>query len=256
MLRQPQGQARGAVLHVPAFAEELNKSRRMVALAARALSDAGYAVLQIDLHGCGDSSGELSDTSWEQWLADVGAAAAWLRERHAGEFWFWGMRAGCLLAAQAAASGPGPRRLLLWQPQPSGKQALQQFLRLKMANQMHQGATKGVTESLRRELESGGCVDVAGYRLGSALTRGLEAATLDAPASSTDEDRLVWLEVSTREPAVLLPASAAPLAQWRATGQAVSAAAVPGPSFWQTIDIEEAPALIELTVSSVLADPR
>ena len=33
----PQGEDRGAVLHVPAHAEEMNKSRRMVALQARRL---------------------------------------------------------------------------------------------------------------------------------------------------------------------------------------------------------------------------
>ena len=51
--------ARGAVLHLHAFAEEMNKSRRMVALQARALAEAGFAVLQIDLHGCGDSGGDF-----------------------------------------------------------------------------------------------------------------------------------------------------------------------------------------------------
>jgi alpha-beta hydrolase superfamily lysophospholipase len=43
--------ARGAVVYVHPFAEEMNKSRRMAALQAKALAAAGYAVLQIDLHG-------------------------------------------------------------------------------------------------------------------------------------------------------------------------------------------------------------
>jgi exosortase A-associated hydrolase 2 len=255
VLRLPQGQPRGAVLHVPAFAEELNKSRRMVALASRALSDAGYAVLQMDLHGCGDSSGEFADTSWDQWLADVTAAADWLRARHDGELWLWGLRAGCLLAAEAARHLPGPQRLLLWQPQTSGRQVLQQFLRLKMAGQMQQGASKGVTEALRRELDAGQVVDIAGYQLGPALARGLEAATLQPPPAggSGADNRLVWLEVTSREPLALLPAAAAPLAQWRDAGHAVQAHAVAGPPFWQTLEIEEAPALVDASVAAVLA---
>ena len=44
---------------VKAWAEEMNKARRMAALQARLLAENGYAVLQIDLHGCGDSSGDL-----------------------------------------------------------------------------------------------------------------------------------------------------------------------------------------------------
>lgn len=253
--REPVGEARGAVLHVHAFAEELNKSRRMVALAARALSDAGYGVLQLDLHGCGDSSGEFADARWTQWLDDVAAAAAWLRARQPGEFWLWGHRAGCLLAAQAAARLEGPRRLLLWQPQASGKVVLQQFLRLKMASQMQSGGSRGVTDALRRELEAGQTVDIAGYQLGPALAAGLEAATLQPPPASGDGDRLLWLEVTSRVPATVLPAAVEVLERWREAGYAVQEQAVSGPPFWQTLDIEESPALVEASVTAVLASP-
>ena len=45
--------ARGAIVYIHPFAEEMNFSRRMVALQARMLAAQGYAVLQIDLSGCG-----------------------------------------------------------------------------------------------------------------------------------------------------------------------------------------------------------
>ena len=54
-------QPRGGVLYCPPFAEEMNKSRRMAALQARAFAKAGYGVLLLDLYGCGDSSGDFSD---------------------------------------------------------------------------------------------------------------------------------------------------------------------------------------------------
>ncbi len=55
-----QGRASGApLLYLHPFAEEMNKSRRMAALQSRALAEHGYAVLQIDLLGCGDSSRRL-----------------------------------------------------------------------------------------------------------------------------------------------------------------------------------------------------
>ena len=38
---------RGAVVYVHPFAEELNKSRRMAALQARAMAAAGYAVVSL-----------------------------------------------------------------------------------------------------------------------------------------------------------------------------------------------------------------
>jgi exosortase A-associated hydrolase 2 len=65
----------GLVVHVHPFAEEMNKSRRMAAQQARALAAAGFAVLQIDLLGCGDSAGDSSDATWAAWLADVVWAA-------------------------------------------------------------------------------------------------------------------------------------------------------------------------------------
>jgi len=57
----PAGRCRGAYQYVAPFAEEMNKARRMAALQARAMSAAGYAVLCLDLHGCGDSAGDFAD---------------------------------------------------------------------------------------------------------------------------------------------------------------------------------------------------
>ena len=65
----PQGPVqRGQVLHLHPFAEELNTCRRISAQFARALSAAGYAVLQFDMHGCGDSEGDFGDATWAIWL--------------------------------------------------------------------------------------------------------------------------------------------------------------------------------------------
>ena len=62
---------RGAILYVHPFAEELNLSRRMAAQQARAFASLGFAVLQIDLFGCGDSCGDFSAGRWEQWQRDL-----------------------------------------------------------------------------------------------------------------------------------------------------------------------------------------
>ena len=69
---------------------------------ARALAASGCEVLQIDLCGCGDSSGDFGDASWQDWLDDVVAAHAWLRAHSDAPLTLWGLRAGCLLAADAA----------------------------------------------------------------------------------------------------------------------------------------------------------
>ncbi|WP_046113051.1 hydrolase 2, exosortase A system-associated [Aquincola tertiaricarbonis] len=241
--------ARGAVLYLPPFAEEMNKSRRMVAMQSRALAAQGYAVLCIDLHGCGDSSGELADASWQGWIEDALAAARWLQARHPGlPLWLWGLRTGALLAgAAAAALGPGCG-LLLWQPVIAGKQALQQFLRLQAAADLIEGKQQGATAALKQQLAQGQAVDVAGYRLPPAVALGLEAAILQ-PLESTASLR--WLEVTSRAEPALTPASALALDKWRAAGVPVHAAAVRGPAFWQTVEIEDAPALIDATLAAM-----
>jgi len=252
------GALRGLVLHVHPFAEEMNKSRRMAALQSRALAAAGFAVLQFDLLGCGDSAGDFGDATWDHWKADTAWAAGYLRDRAGAPvsttLWLWGHRVGALLAAQAAddiaaATGSAPS-LLLWQPSGSGKTALQQFLRLKAAAEMLDGGSKGVIASLKLELSAGRPVEVAGYRLHAAMAAGLEAATLAPPRHTA---RVVWLEVALGEAPELLPASRLALERWRKAGWAVDAATVPGPAFWQTTEIEDAPALVERSLQALAA---
>ena len=61
LLHATDRRAVGAVLYVHPLAEEMNKSRRMAALQARALAASGWVVLQVDLFGCGDSDGDFGN---------------------------------------------------------------------------------------------------------------------------------------------------------------------------------------------------
>src|SRR5262245_5413710 len=71
---------RGGVLFVPPFAEEMNKSRRQVMLAARALAAAGFGVLLSDLYGTGDSGGEFADGRVAAWRSDLLSGAGALEQ--------------------------------------------------------------------------------------------------------------------------------------------------------------------------------
>ncbi|MBL0209219.1 MAG: hydrolase 2, exosortase A system-associated [Propionivibrio sp.] len=245
---------RGAVVYVHPFAEEMNKSRRMAALQARALAAVGYGVLQIDLQGCGDSSGDFGDASWERWVEDVCLACNWLQQRSDAELWIWGLRAGGLLASAAASRIDRPSNLLLWQPVVSGKQFLQQFLRLKLAGEMQGGDAKGLMERLRGQLAQGQPVEIAGYRLSSGLASGLEQAEL-LPAGQTA--RIEWLELSARQDAEagLSPLASTRLEKWQAAGRSARGHAVGGPAFWQTVEISECPALLEASLMAMTEAP-
>jgi exosortase A-associated hydrolase 2 len=249
------------VLYIHPFAEEMNKARRMAALQSRALAQAGLAVLQIDLHGCGDSSGDFCDATWQSWVDDVLLGCQWLRARHGSDgnqgnvpLWLWGLRAGCLLAADAARQLHEPCNFLFWQPPTAGKLLLQQFLRLKVAGDLIGGQAKGVMQVLRQQLANGSSVEIAGYLMAPGLAAGLEQATLAPPSPSTQAQRVEWLELTTREDASLSPVSLQAMGQWRQVGFQASDHIVQGPAFWQTTEIEDAPALIAATTVAVSRD--
>jgi uncharacterized protein len=262
LLHRPDAQADIArsIVYVHPFAEELNKSRRMAALQARALAGAGWTVLQPDLYGCGDSEGDFGDASWDRWLEDVHAAVAWLRAGTGAAPALWGLRSGALLAVQAMrAMDPAPD-LLLWQPVASGARHLQQFLRMNVAGQLAEtdaGARVG-TRQLRERLVRGEHVDVGGYDTAPALALGLEAAELAPLALRT---RVAWLEVATGVAggvaggprAALTPASGQQVEALRSAGHQVDARVVEGLPFWQTQEIAECPALIEATLQATNA---
>jgi hypothetical protein len=63
--------------------------------------------------------------------------------------------------------------------------------------------------------------------------------------------RIEWLELSTRAEATLTPVASKTVGQWQQAGVAIQTRIVPGPSFWQTTEIEEAPALIEATLAAL-----
>lgn len=241
-----------ALVFVHAFAEEMNKSRRMAALQARALALAGHWVLQIDLLGCGDSSGDFADATWAAWLEDIEMACRYLESRTDAPLWLWGHRVGCLLAAAAGSRRHRPVDFLFWQPVVSGAQFLQQFLRLKLAGAWAGGDGKGLMERLRGHLASGRALEIGGYTLSAALAHALEMAGLPPPPLPlAGARRMEWLEVTSRTECSLSPAAGKHLDIWTAAGYRVGARAMVGPAFWQTTEIVELPGLIEATVSAL-----
>lgn len=248
------GREKAAVVYIHPLAEELNKTRQMVAVQVAALARAGCAVLQIDLLGCGDSSGDFGDASWLVWRDDVVEACRWLRSRSAAPLWLWGLRAGALLAVEAAGQLPEASNLLFWQPVQAGRQAMQQLLRLAaLAGGVGDGGLGAAIGGLQDELAKGGAIEVAGYRLGPALSGGLEAARLLPPLGRSG--RVVWFDVSNREMPEILPSTAALLAQWQSAGFETAYRILSGPAFWQTAEIECAPALIDATAAIFQAAP-
>jgi exosortase A-associated hydrolase 2 len=245
---------RGAILYVHPFAEEMNKSRRMAALQARAFAQAGFAVLQLDLFGCGDSSGDFGEATWQHWLADLAAGAHWLRGRcMAAPLHLWGLRLGALLALdflrETKLSFAGA---LLWQLPLSGEILATQFLRLELAGEALREGKGGITTGdLRRRITAGEALEIAGYQLNPALLHsmdGLRASDL-APAVP----RVLWLDVRSNEERGLAPAAEKLLYSWKAKGIAIEHETVAGEPFWTTQEIVELPQLVAATIAHFLS---
>jgi exosortase A-associated hydrolase 2 len=250
LFHAPAGRCRGALLYVHPFAEEMNRTRRLAAQQARALAAQGIGVLLIDLHGCGDSSGDFGDARWDGWKADLALGCAWLQDRLGMTPGLWGARLGALLALDYAHGAPQPpAHLLLWQPVLSGSASLTQFLRLVVARDMLADATgaSGGTQALRARLARGETLEVAGYDIAPDM-----AAALDA----TDAARLAirgcpvhWFEVVPEPGRSPGPASARIAAEWRAAGIDLKLEAVAGLPFWRTQEVAECPALLAATTA-------
>ena len=166
------------VLMVPPFAEELNKSRRMMAATARRLCAAGCAVLLVDLFGTGDSDGEFCESTWDTWVSDVEIATRFLSERAPDATpSVIAVRTGALLLASMAQRERFPfERVLLWQPVLRGEQFLNQFLRLRAVASRFEGRNESVA-SLAERLSEGDSVEVGGYELTPPMAEALRAAT-------------------------------------------------------------------------------
>lgn len=244
------GSGRGLVYLHP-FCEEMNKARRMAALQARRLAAAGCAVLQVDLYGCGDSSGEFADADWEIWKRDVQLALGWLGSRMPGPLGLWGLRLGATLAADVARDpGHHIERLLLWQPVSNGEQHLTQFLRLQLAAEMlAEGSAQAGVRGLRDKLNQGVTLEIAGYELSPGLAAAIDALALADLVPSVKS--VHCLEVTAMAEPKLSPALHRVADAWRLKGLDVRAAAVTGEPFWSTVEIAECETLLEATEASL-----
>jgi exosortase A-associated hydrolase 2 len=257
LFHRPAGTCRGAVLYVPPFAEELNRTRRMAALGARRLAAHGVGVLQIDLLGTGDSAGDFADARWDLWKQDLDTGAAWLRARVDAPLTLWGLRLGALLALDfaldhARTTDVPLAPMLLWQPVAAGSTYLTQFLRLRTANAMlgEDAAAQSGTKALRAALQAGETLEIAGYDLTPALALAIDA--LPAPDAMIPPVPAHWFEVLGAPGQAPGPAAARVKAAWEARGTQLHVHTVTGAPFWATTAISTCPALLDATVDATL----
>lgn len=239
-----------AVVVLPAFAEEMNKARRQVALTARALTARGIGVLVPDLRGMGDSDGELGDATVTGLVDDVEAVVHYARTMGYRDIDFLGLRGGALLgvALQGRAS-QAPARFVLWQPVLSGKTMINQFLRLKAAAGLMADSAGVSVRELREQLAAGNSVEVAGYELSPELVAGFDALELGDLHGAA---RVDWLQIG-RADDTPLPAARRALDAFAAKGIDCRYRGLAGDPFWATAEIATVPELCGITADIVAA---
>jgi exosortase A-associated hydrolase 2 len=237
---------RGAILYVHPFAEELNHTRRMAAVQSRAFAALGYAVLQIDLFGCGDSCGDSSVARWDIWKRDLAVAREWLAERCPGPMLLWGLRLGGLLALDFACTAPVDG-IILWQPFTKGRTCIDQFLRQHLVAQLQAGEPSALrsTSLLRARLAAQRMLEVGGYTISAELTQAID--NIDALHLPLPPCPVHWF-ASGVAAAARQAANVERLGgQWKERGATLHYHPIKGLPFWSNPEHSECSALLAAT---------
>lgn len=238
-----------AVILVPPFAEEMNKSRHMFTLLGDALAASGFNVLLPDLYGTGDSEGDFGEATWGGWLDNLARCVVYMQENGIERFSFVALRAGALLAVDYLQHYElNLQKLVLWHPVIDGGSYLNQFLRLRLAASMVRGSEgKETAKGLKEEFAAGRAVEVAGYSLSPLLAGALEGVSLKHAEVARLPD-VCWIDLMQSEGQSPSLAHQKLVEYWCGAGLSMEYTRVVGDSFWCSVEIAEAPALIQKTV--------
>jgi len=233
------------ILFFPPFAEEMNKSRRMVSLQARRMVAMGYQVLLLDMYGTGDSEGDFVDARWECWRTDMIRAARWLQNNGVQRLTLWGLRLGAVLAMEIESEfRQAINGVLFWQPVIKGETYLTQFLRLRVAGAMVSGGDKLTTRDLRKIFYSGDRVEISGYTVHPELAIAIDRATIDDRIAETPAP-IACFQIT---PSGMPTAVGKWLAELRGpTDYAIHVAAMTGERYWQSAEIAVVDDLLQLS---------
>lgn len=245
-------ESHNGIVILPAFADEMNKSRHMLNLLSKKFCDENYHVITPDLFGTGDSHGNHKEANWETWLVDIETTIKYLEEQGVTNVSLLGLRTGALLAADAISrSSVNFKHLVLWHPVIDGNVFISQFLRLRLAAGMiSNDQKKETTKELLEKLLSGECVEVAGYDLSPEL-----ALTLKEKSLKNVQDSLpntTWIDIvpsSDRSPPVV---NNKLVQSWAELDIDVKHEKCVGEAFWGSVEIVELPALVDMTIDLVM----
>ena len=238
------------IVVVPSFAEEMNRCRYMQTLLAQELRKQNHALLSVDPFGTGDSAGDFSEASWNQWVEDTISAANYAEQLGYKRISFLAVRLGALLAMAAAPSINNLERIIFWQPVTNGKATLNQFLRIKIAAAMGRDEKAETTAHLEKLLSQGKNIEVAGYDVSPPLFQGIQSAHINNHLETTSIP-ITWFTVLASEERNTPRGDVQTIEKWRNQGAEINHQTVIGPAFWQAHERTLAPNLITATMDYI-----
>lgn len=195
---RPEGRARGSIVFVPAFAEEMNRCRRVAAVLGRRLAASGWHWVMPDLRGTGESSGCLHTLTAQDWIDDLAAVLSALDAEDHPIAGLVGVRLGALLAAAAASRLPESANLVLWQPLVNGGDQVRELIAQRaLSDRLRGDADAASSAELRADLANGVDLELGGYRVSRALAESLETLDLSVLDRGLPA-RCHWLEIARR----------------------------------------------------------
>lgn len=199
------------ILIIPPLFDEMNRCRRMLVQAMRALAERGVGCIWVDLPGCHESLALLESQSLSTWRAAVSGAASQLGATHIAA-----LRGGALI-------DDGVAHLPHWRLAPAkGASLLKTMIRTRIAGDRESG--KATSEAELIEAAKAGPIEFAGNRLAPAMVS--ELAQAEPVAVERLTMRLLgqdisgsplWLRAEPQEDAIMSEAIAADLDMWSAS---------------------------------------
>ncbi|KKO46897.1 glycosyl transferase [Arsukibacterium ikkense] len=240
-----------ALIILPPFADEMNKSRHIISQFMRQATQQGFSCYLMDNFGTGDSEGDLEEATMALWRADLTLLVEQLAAEGFQQVSFLAIRFGALqlfdLLNSSSLAVP-VKEVLLWQPYFDVKKFWQQFFRIKIAEQMALGE-KLSQQQLEQQLAEGEVIEIAGYPLAPAFYQSTLQGLYSLPeAFGNNALPLHWLEVSQlAAPGVALKKQLEQLqAHCQLNFQLVNAA-----PFWNTTELASADELLRLSLAQL-----
>lgn len=238
-----------AILILPPFAEEMNKTRHLISALMQQLAEVGCHSFMLDNFGTGDSEGDLDQASVDIWRNDIHEFTKLLQQQGYQHLSVVVIRFGALQLFDLLNNDALPlplQQIILWQPMFDAAKLWQQFARIKVAEAMASG-NKVSQKELEQQLNEGHTIEIAGYPISPPFYQSLLNIKSAIPAL-LPHSKFSWFETSQLEN-IAVPVQKM-LQQLQQQGE-VNFVQLKAEPFWQTTELANADELINLTVQQL-----